>query len=84
VPAQVILGACRPQLAHAAMTAAPSIAALLPCNVVVRDTGDDTTVVEVIDPDAQLLVEVTGEPALREIADDVAAKLQAAIDSLSR
>ena len=30
VAPQVILGACRPQLAHQAMTAVPSIAALLP------------------------------------------------------
>ena len=56
VPAQVILGACRPQLAHKAMTAAPAIAVLLPCNVVVRDDAG-TTVVETIDPDAMSRLE---------------------------
>jgi hypothetical protein len=30
----------------------------------------------------QILVEVTGEPALRDIADEVTRKMQAAIDSL--
>ncbi len=47
---QVILGACRPQLAHAALEVDPTIAAVLPCNVVVRATGDDACVVDAVDP----------------------------------
>src|SRR4051812_24810988 len=49
VPPQVILGACRPQLAHRAVQADPRVATMLPCNVVVA--GEETgTRVEVFDP----------------------------------
>jgi uncharacterized protein (DUF302 family) len=49
VPPQVILGACRPQLAHAALEADPRVATMLPCNVVVA-AAEGATRVEVFDP----------------------------------
>lgn len=78
----LILGACNPPLAHRAVNLDRQIGLLLPCNVVVRaDPNDDTSViVEAMNP--QLLVEVTGEPAMRDVADEVTTKLQSAIDSL--
>jgi uncharacterized protein (DUF302 family) len=78
----LILGACNPPLAHRAVNVDRQIGLLLPCNVVVRADRDDaeTMLVEAMDP--QVLVDVTGEPDLRVIADEVATKLQAAIDSL--
>lgn len=78
----LILGACNPPLAHQAVNVDRQIGLLLPCNVVVRaDVNDDgSVIVEAMNP--QLLVEVTGEPALRDIADAVTVKMQAAIDSL--
>ena len=78
----LILGACNPPLAHRAVNADRQIGLLLPCNVVVRaDRADDSAViVEAMNP--QILVEVTGEPALRDIADEVTRKMQAAIDTL--
>ena len=80
VPQQVILGACNPPLAHAALDAEPSVGLLLPCNVVVR-AGDGGTIVEAIDP--RMLVTVTGNEALAPIADQVADKLDRAMANLA-
>jgi uncharacterized protein (DUF302 family) len=81
---QVILGACRPELAHRAITADPSVAALLPCNVVVRSAGEgrDATIVESIDPDAMLGF-VADPGVLAEVVTDAKARLVAALDSLT-
>ena len=77
----VILGACRPPLALAALQAEPSIGLLLPCNVVVRSTDEQTTVVEAVDP--QTMVAMTANPALQTVADDATSRLTAALDSLT-
>jgi uncharacterized protein (DUF302 family) len=78
----LILGACNPPLAHRAVDVDRQIGLLLPCNVVVRTdpSADGTVIVEAMNP--RLLAEVTGEPALQPIADEVTAKLRAAVDSL--
>ena len=54
VAPQIILGACRPPLAYEAMQTDPSLATVLPCNVVVRAIDDNTTMVEAFDPDVML------------------------------
>ncbi|MHA7664527.1 DUF302 domain-containing protein [Mycolicibacterium sp. HS_4_1] len=78
----VILGACNPALAHRALNVDRQIGLLLPCNVVVRadPATDGRVLIEAINP--QMLVDVTGEPQLAELADDVGTKLRAAIESL--
>jgi uncharacterized protein (DUF302 family) len=81
VESQIILGACRPQLAHAAMQADPSIAALLPCNVVVRTDGEQT-VVEAFDPMAIVAMSPGAPAALRDIAQDARGRLVAALESV--
>ncbi len=81
IPPQTILGACRPALAHAAVQAEPSIGALLPCNVVVRALGEQKTRVEAMDPD--LMVGLTGNDELTEVAQDARGRLAAAFDGLA-
>jgi uncharacterized protein (DUF302 family) len=46
----VIIGACNPTLAASALDVEPQIGVLLPCNVVVRESGE-CAVVEAMDPD---------------------------------
>lgn len=80
VPPQVILGACRPLLAVEALNAEPSIATLLPCNVVVRAVDEVTTIVEVFDPAA--MTGLSDNEALRGVAADARQRLVAALTAL--
>lgn len=75
-----ILGACNPPLAHRALDIDREIGLLLPCNVVVRADGAEATLVQAMDP--QVMVSVTGEPALTEVADEATARLKAALAGL--
>ena len=81
VPSQIILGACRPPLAHAALQAEPSVGVLLPCNVVVRTLDEHHTVVEAMDP--KTMVELTANNALAGVAAEAGTRLTAALTSLS-
>jgi uncharacterized protein (DUF302 family) len=66
-PPYLILGACNPPLAHRALEVDPSIGALLPCNVVIREESGQT-IVEAMNPGAVLgVVQSTAiEPIARE------------------
>ena len=77
----VILGACNPALASRALAAEPALGALLPCNVVVRRGSDEIqTTIEAIDP--QTMVQLSSNPAVRDVADDADARLRAALAAL--
>jgi len=78
-PGYLILGACNPPLAHRAIEADPSVGALLPCNVVLREDGQET-IVEAMDPMAAL--GIVGSPAIRAVAEEARARLARAIDTL--
>lgn len=76
---QIILGVCNPKFAYRSLQAEPSIGLLLPCNVVIRRTGEGT-VVEMINP--EMMVQITDNPEMEKIADEVTALLSAALASL--
>jgi uncharacterized protein (DUF302 family) len=75
----VILGACNPSLAHRALEADPSVGALLPCNVVLREDGPET-IVEALDPMAAL--GIVDAPDVRPVAEEAKARLVRAIAAL--
>lgn len=80
VAPQVILGACRPALAHRAMQLEPSIAVVLPCNVVVRAVDEAHTVVEAFNPDA--MMGLADNDGLRQVATDARQRICAALAAL--
>jgi uncharacterized protein (DUF302 family) len=77
----LILGACNPPLAHRALEIDRGIGLLLPCNVVVRADGPKATLVQALDP--QMMVETTGQPELKAVADEAAGRLRAALADLA-
>ena len=56
----VILGACNPPLAYAAITADPSVGLLLPCNVTVESVGERQTMVRLTNPEVLLTAAALG------------------------
>jgi uncharacterized protein (DUF302 family) len=76
-PPLKILGACSPMLAHRALELDPTVALLLPCNVVL-ESDDDGTRVRIVDPR-----DLIDDPRFQPLVDDAAARLQAAADELA-
>jgi uncharacterized protein (DUF302 family) len=68
-----ILGACNPPLAYKALQAEADIGLLLPCNVTVRQGDNDDVIVGFLNPD--MMVQLTANPALKEVAEDASNRL---------
>jgi uncharacterized protein (DUF302 family) len=68
-----ILGACNPSLAYRALTLAPEVGLLLPCNVTVRQLEDGTSEVSLVDP--LVMLGVIANPGLKEVAEEARVRL---------
>ncbi|MFB6140163.1 MAG: DUF302 domain-containing protein [Halosimplex sp.] len=75
-----ILGACNPPLAHEALSEEIELGALLPCNVIVYERDDGSVGVSAVDP--AVMLSVVDNPDLDPIAEDVAERMSAAIETL--
>jgi len=75
-----IIGACNPPLAHRALSVELDIGLLLPCNVIVYEGERGGAVVAALDP--RQMMEVTGNPALREVATEARSRLERALTAV--
>ena len=77
----VILGACNPNLAHAALSAELAVGLLLPCNVCLWEE-EGATMVAIARPDA--MFRIVDDPKLQPIAAEAQRRLQAVFDAIQR
>jgi uncharacterized protein (DUF302 family) len=75
----VILGACNPALAYRALEITRAVGLLLPCNVVVRESGKGVIVQAL---DAMVIAAVPEVPELEPIAAEAAERIEAALEAL--
>jgi uncharacterized protein (DUF302 family) len=75
-----ILGACNPHFAHRALTTAPDIGLLLPCNVTLAEKQPGQIEVSIINPIA--MAQVADLPELQALAEEAREVLQRALASL--
>jgi len=75
-----LLGACNPPLAHRALTAAPEVGLLLPCNVTVAQMEDGRIQVAIVDPLA--MMSVVPNPTLQPVAQEAGERLNRVIATL--
>jgi uncharacterized protein (DUF302 family) len=76
----IILGACNPNLAYRALQDELEIGLLLPCNVIVYETGENQSVVSIVDPSSML--GIVQSPKLDAVAHEARTRLQRVIKAL--
>jgi uncharacterized protein (DUF302 family) len=76
----IILGACNPTLAYQGLQTEPELGLLLPCNVIVYDSGDGASTVSILDP--MQMMSMADNPDLQPIADEATERLQRVLQQL--
>ena len=74
-----ILGACNPPLAHKALQLEEQLGLLLPCNVIVYESGDKT-VVSAFDP--MIMTKLIDNENMMAVAQEVKEKMQRVLNAL--
>jgi uncharacterized protein (DUF302 family) len=80
IPRYKILGACHPISAYQALQVEDKIGTMLPCNVIVQEKADSVEV-SAVDPVASM--QAIANPALKDVAEHVQAKLKSMIEHLA-
>jgi uncharacterized protein (DUF302 family) len=75
-----ILGACNPPLAYRALSSAPEVGLLLPCNVTVAYVAENVTEVAIVDPLSML--GIVQHPDLETVAEEARARLERVAQAL--
>jgi uncharacterized protein (DUF302 family) len=76
----LILGACNPPLAHAALEAEPELGVLLPCNVIVYEQQGHTHIAAV---DAEQMLSIVHNDELASTATEVRRRLAAVVERVA-
>lgn len=79
MPHYLILGACNPDMAWQAIGLEPKVGAMLPCNVILRETGTGIEV-SAIDPQASMMA--IDNDDLKRVAGEVRDLLRQAVDAI--
>lgn len=75
-----ILGACNPAFAHKALEMENKIGTMLPCNVVIQETGENIFEIAAVNPVASMMA--IDNPDLASIAIEVRSSMKAVVDRL--
>lgn len=75
-----ILGACNPESAYKAIQQEDKIGVMLPCNVIVQETGENKVEVAAVNPLASMMA--VNNKELKTVAKEIKTKLEKVISSL--
>ena len=75
--AYLILGACNPTLAHAALEAEPELGVLLPCNVIVYEQDAQTHIAAI---DAERMLSIVDNDELGPTGVEVRGRLSTVVE----